>query len=145
MVNLVEELVKYSHPSAKPRPLEFEFAGETLGCDPSISELTVPHVVIYIPRGFIRKYNLATIGRDSEALPDAYKLWSFLSQNLALKGMAAKDECGGHVPVDEVVKELLEWPYNAYFDSFYKSRKGVLLEVKADYDPYWEDSEQQAK
>ncbi len=142
MTNLAEEVSKYIDPKKRARPLEFEFAAESYGCDSSISELTVPHVIIYIPKGFIRKYNLATIGKNLEALPNANKFWEFLNPHLVGRGLVAQDEFDIERPVDEIVKELLEWPHGASFESCSNTREGVLLNVKADYDPYWEDSEE---
>ena len=142
ILNLAEEVSKYVGPKRQRRPLEFEFAGETYGCDPSISELTVPRVVLYVPKGFIRKYNLATIGKNSEALPDANKFWKFLNPHLVGRELVAQDEFGREGPVDDIVKELLKWPHGARFESYSNTRKGVLLDVKADYNPYWEDSEE---
>jgi hypothetical protein len=140
MINLAEEVTKYLGPRRQQRSLEFEFAGETFGCDPSISELTVPHVTIYVPKGFIRKYNLATIGKDSKSLPDANRLWKFLSSNLLGRGLVARNEEERRSSVDGVVKELLQWNHVERFE--YNSKKGVLLEVKAGYDADWEETEE---
>ena len=139
MLSLVERVNRSLTPRKSPRCLEFDFAGESYGCDPAISEVTVPHVVVYIPKSVIRMYNLATAGRNSEALPDATEFWQFLSPQLVGNGLVAPNEYASVRPVDDVVRELLRWPHQARFECFSNTRAGVLLDVKAAYDPYWDE------
>ncbi|MBI4162608.1 MAG: hypothetical protein HY513_02905 [Candidatus Aenigmarchaeota archaeon] len=86
MIDIAKEVSKYIVPVRQRRHLEFEYAGESCGCDPSISEVTVPHLVLYVPRGFIKKYNLSTRGKASDTLPDADIFWKFLHPHLVGKG-----------------------------------------------------------
>lgn len=124
MINLDQEVNNYISPKKPPRPLEVEFAGEVYGCDPAISELTVPNVVIYIPKSFIKKYNLAKTGKNSEKLPNPDELWQFLHPHLRGKGLTAPNEYERMVSVDNVIEELFRWPYGARYEHSSNTRKG---------------------
>ena len=139
MFSFVEEVGRNIHPREGPRHLAFDFAGESYACDPAVSEVTVPHVIIYIPKKVIRLYNRATFGRNTVTLPDATGFWEFLHSQLVGQGLVARDEYASVKPVDDIVRELLRWPHQARFESFSNTRAGILLDVKASYDPYWDD------
>lgn len=140
MENSKNKLSRYISPKTPPS-VRFEFAGETYACDPSITEIEVPHVSVFIPRGVIREYNRTVLGKKSVALPNPNKLWEFLYPKLLGHGLTGRDVFGSENDVDELLKELSDWPKNAWYEQLPRNSKGVVLEVKAYYDPYWDEKE----
>ena len=92
----------------KARPLEVEFAGETLAPHNRGIEVEVSWVVIYIPKEIIQKYNIL-IGADAKSLPDADEFWNALHPTLMGKDIIAKDDGygGSYDPIDTAVNELI--------------------------------------
>ena len=133
MSNLSREVLRYINLPER-RKLEVIEAGEDYGCDPAISETLVPNIRIYVPTSFIRRYNLATKGRKSRALPDPDMLWKDLRKHLAGKDLRSRNEFESEVSVDEAIREMMRWPHGSRYDISYGD--GVVLVVKAAYDPY---------
>ena len=132
MDDLGTEVDKYLAQRRNRKPIVIEVAGETYGCDPNINEMLVPMIQIFVPLGFIRKYNQIIHDKNSVALPDPNEFWKFLYPHLIEKGLVAVFD---EFDTDYAIAELLDWPHSAEYIRT-SDRNGVLLFVKGDYDPY---------
>jgi|WetSurMetagenome_2_1015567.scaffolds.fasta_scaffold262535_2 hypothetical protein len=140
MINL-EKITQDFIIKGKNGGIFLDFAWETQAVDAqTYGDLTAIEIGIIVPMNYLRRYNQATLDRDTRKLPDARKFFDFLRPYLKGKKLESRGDSLEYQNFDDADKELST--YKNYFCTWDKNNKELTLHINGDLDldDEWENS-----